>query len=133
MDVIQELERKARELYRLIDEQDHAEAKLKAVKENIDLLQLEFVALMKDNGILKKNVEGVGEIYLYTFLRASIPDAVKEATYQNLKQIGEGNLIKTVESIHHKTLSGYVNGLLKDGKPIPAGIEYNFVESVKIK
>lgn len=128
-----EIEDKARILNKLLIDKEETEGKLKMLNENLDQLQQEFVKLMKDNNILQGSVEGVGIIKLDSYLWANIPKEKQEEVYNRLKEIGEGDLIKTVQSIHHKTLSGYVNGLIKEGKDIPEGINYGFKETVKIK
>jgi hypothetical protein len=133
MDLKLSIDGKARELLRLLDKLEEYEGMMKTVKENIDMLQSEFVQLMKENGIIESAVAGVGKVKLSSSLYASILVEDRPVVFQKLRDIGEGGLIKSVESIHNKTLIGFVNGLIKEGKEIPEGIKYGFHEEVKIK
>lgn len=127
------IESKAHELHRLLDKKEELEGNLKQTKENIAMLQSEFVKAMKDAGIIKGQVEGVGEIRLGSRTFANIPEATRPEAFEALRKLGEGGLIKTVESIHAQTLVGFVNRLLDEGKEVPACIKYGFIEEVKIK
>lgn len=133
MDLKQEIEQKAHELHRLLDKEAELEMALKSVGENISMLQVDFTKIMKDGGIIKAQVEGVGEIKLTSSIYASILETDRPEVFAKLREMGEGGLIKTVESVHASTLKSWVKGLIDEGKTIPDKIKYGFREEVKIK
>jgi hypothetical protein len=128
-----ELKEKVVELSSLLKEQDSLEKKLKDVEESLKALQEEVVKDFELKGIEVMKIEGVGTAKLSQALYANIKEENKATVYGKLKELGHGELIKIVESIHHQTLRGFVGSLLDENKPIPEGINFGYAKKIKIK
>jgi len=129
-----ELEQMAKDLVRLEDKKGKLDSDLKQVSDEIDFLQSEFVKFMEDRQMtVTSHIEGVGVCKLVSQQFPRIKDVDKDAVYNKIREMGEGGIIKTVESIHHKTLQGWVNGRLEKNEVIPEGIEIYTKKSIKIK
>jgi len=127
------IEQKAHELHRLIDQENQLQEQLKSISENIDMLNEEFVKYMKENGIIKSHIEGVGSITFKSNLWTNILKSDREIVFEYFRGIGEGGLIKKRDDyIHHKTLTAYIQNLINEGKQTPDKINYGFKEFVEI-
>lgn len=128
------LEEMAKELVKLENEKSTVETKLKSLSDELDFLQTELVSFMEKNQMTQSSyIDGVGICKLVSQVYPRIKDVDKDAVYNAIRAMGEGGMIKTVESIHHKTLQGWVNTRLEKNETLPEGIEIFTKKSIKIK
>jgi hypothetical protein len=116
----------ARDVYKAADEAR------KTAGEELDSAEAKLVEFMQDRDIKSTaKYEGIGFASLDKpglFARVNVPD--QEKLFTLLNSIGRSDLIKS--SVHHKSLSGFVEELLEQGQPIPEFIQYGFKQTLKI-
>lgn len=117
------LTKQAKKLRKLKDEKEEIEEKLTQLNKQIDTLSETFAGEMESAGVESFKVEGVGSIYIQAINRPNIVD--KDGFYKYLRDVGEAAIIK--ETIHAKTLQGWVNEHLEQGKALPESLN-NFVQ-----
>jgi len=122
----------ASQLKSLMVRSEKLDIEQKELTQEISQLQQEFVAFMTTNKILKADTES-GVVSLSVGRYARIVSAEKENVFEEIRKLGEGGLIKTVESINPQTLRGWCNSRLDENLPIPKGIEIFCKEEVKLK
>lgn len=127
------MEEYATELKAKRKEADDLEAKLKSVTDSIDQINTSFVELMEENHITELVIPNVGICTYHSTMYPSIKKDMKENVYNELRDIGEGAMIKTVQSVHSKTLQAWVNERIRQNLQVPNGIECFNKREVKIK
>ena len=128
------LQEYAKQLKGLLENQEHVEKTLSDLKETIDMLQSEFVKFMEDNQIaVTPEIEGIGVCKLDIKTIGRVNEADQPIFFSWLKEQGEGGMIKTKESVHRKTLEGWVNKRLDANLPLPEQVKLFTVKKVVIK
>lgn len=118
----EEFDQKVRMYHKKENEVADLEAKLSVIKSEMDQIHGELVMDMKLSDSWELSVEGVGRVKLRISTFANIPEANKEEVYKKLRDMNEGSLIQTKESINPQTLRGWVNERRKQNMSIPEGI-----------
>jgi len=115
-----------REAYKTADEAR------KRAGEELDSAEAKLVEFMQDKDIKSTaKYEGIGFASLdkpELFARVNVPE--QPQLFSLLNGMGRSDLIK--QTVHHKSLSGFVKELLEQGQSIPEFIQYGFKQTLKI-
>lgn len=107
-----------REMKRVQDEKERAEAILKEWNAEFDVLRLEVIpTVCEDLGVEGMRVEGVGRLGLTADLYVSVKSGQKEGWFGWLRKNRLSDLI--VPSVNSSTLKAWVKDRIKKGKPVP--------------
>ncbi len=76
---------------------------------------------------------GIVGVSKFEIMRASVPKENKEELLLWVdEECGRSDLIKTVKSIHHKTLESFVTERIDGGNPVPSYVKTYFQPMLKI-
>ena len=76
---------------------------------------------------------GIVGVSKFEILRAKVDKEHKEELYLWVdEECGRGDLIKTVQSIHHKTLESFITKRIDGGNPVPSYVKTYFQPMLRI-
>ena len=97
---------------------DSLEDALKEINEEFDFLRITKIpTVMRDDGVDRLSVSGVGRVSITADLHVSIKADQKEAFYDWLRDNGRGDLIS--ETVNASTLKAAVKRMFQSGEIVP--------------
>ena len=110
--------------------------KLGEAKEGLKNAETALIEHMNDVGkpsFKQETSLGVVGVSKFEILRAKVAEENREELYIWVdEECGRPDLIKTVRSIHHKTLESFVTERIDGGKPVPNYVNTYFQPVLKI-
>lgn len=123
----------------LLKDKSEMEAKLKEMNKQIFVSSQELYDLMEQENVEKINIEGIDfkpDVALdFSITDESAPQGIKWDDYPEwfnwLKSRGDGDLIKTKETVAWNTRRKYLKELIEKGEQLPAWITEQWTNTVK--
>ncbi len=104
-----------------------AEIEVKQQKTEFDHLQAQIILLFEQEGI-RKISRDEGDYAFYRVEEYRLPKASREDGFKWLREIGEEQIIRTAESVHHKSLEALCRRLVESGETLPS-----YIQSYEVK
>ena len=114
---------------------EHEELKQRASEafNRLSEITQKLVEYMEDTGATSTaKYEGLGRVSLQSpILHAKFDEENRPIVFDFLRKNGMDDVIK--ETVHHSTLSSFIAGLIKEGKPIPPFISTTYRKTIRFK
>ena len=118
------------------DQVSTKDADLGAAKERLNKAELTLIEHMKDVGkpsFKQETSLGIVGVSTFEILRAKVGKENRDELYLWVdEECGRSDLIKTVKSIHHKTLESFITERIDGGNPVPSYVKTYFQPILKI-
>lgn len=121
------------DLQRLNQMAEDQEASLKDTKEAIRQKTTECVEMLERHGLKNAKLEGIGTVFILESTHVNVSKAAQEALYEELRERGFGDVIRTEPSVHSSSLKALVNELREAGEPMLKNCTAYFEKKISVR